>query len=345
MQSTDILGYIMPNWIEGATADEAWYNAAMGFHADKDYDVVDGRGGRTYERLHAGFSIENPRERWVVSRNPPLNIAFALAEILWILSGRNDARFLKYWNSKLPEYVGNSERLHGAYGHRLRQHLGIDQLERAYSAFSSAPSTRQVVIQIWDAKIDLPKPDGTPSSDDIPCNVMSLLKVRRNRLDWMQIVRSNDLFLGVPYNFAQFTFVQEVLAGWLGLELGSYTHVSDSLHVYEHDIELIQQTSKRELPITGDRYDLPKAESDRVLEDLTTRAEELIRDAMDIEGLLGLVHTAAIPEAYLNMLRILSAESARRRHWIDIAHKIAKECTNPVLLGMWERWFYHVNRI
>lgn len=35
----------MPNWIEGATADEAWYNAAMGFHADKDYDVVDGGEG------------------------------------------------------------------------------------------------------------------------------------------------------------------------------------------------------------------------------------------------------------------------------------------------------------
>jgi len=75
---------------------------------------------------------------------------------------------------------------------------------------------------------DFPDEEGRPASQDILCNVLSMLKIRDGRLEWTQVMRSNDLFRGVPYNFVQFTVLQEVIAGWLGLEVGAYDHVSDS---------------------------------------------------------------------------------------------------------------------
>ena len=207
---------------EGPTADHVWQQLAEEFRAGDGVLVQPSRGGATKEILHAAVTINDPRQRWVASRQPPLNVAFALAEVVWIMTGRNDLAFLKAWNSRLPEYVGNGPHLHGAYGYRLRHHKGVDQVTRAYEALRNNPDTRQAVLQIWDSSIDLPQPDGTPVDKDIPCNVMSLLKVRDGKLEWLQVIRSNDLFLGVPHNFVQFMCLQEIMAGWLGVECGAY---------------------------------------------------------------------------------------------------------------------------
>ena len=93
---------------------------------------------------------------------------------------------------------------------------------------------------IWDATTDLPSNHGTPASDDIPCNVMAMPKIRHGRLEWMEVARSNDLFLGVPHNVVQFTSLQEILSGWLGLMPGAYVQLSDSLHAYERDVDAIR---------------------------------------------------------------------------------------------------------
>jgi thymidylate synthase len=50
-------------------------------------------------------------------------------------------------------------------------------------------------------------------------------------------MRSNDLFKGLPYNLIQFTTLQEIIAGWLRIEVGSYNHISDSLHLYESEFQ------------------------------------------------------------------------------------------------------------
>src|SRR5260370_24286567 len=131
------------------------------------------RSGQTRELLGTAFTIKSPRQRWVTSRQPALNPAFAIAEVIWIMSGRRDAEFLNYWNPKLPQYAGSGKNYHGAYGFRLRRHLGLDQLERAYQALSNNPDTRQVVLQIWDSCVDFPLTDGSPADPDIPCNVCS----------------------------------------------------------------------------------------------------------------------------------------------------------------------------
>ncbi|MCY4473986.1 MAG: hypothetical protein OXC83_00940 [Chloroflexi bacterium] len=89
------------------------------------------RGRATKKILRAAVTIKDPRQRRDASHQPPLNVAFALAEVVWIVTGRNDLAFLKALNLKLPEYVGDGAYLRGAYGYRLRRHNGVDQITRA----------------------------------------------------------------------------------------------------------------------------------------------------------------------------------------------------------------------
>lgn len=219
----------------GKTADEVWCQAMSTLQSDDLCSFEQSRLGAMREILHANLYIENPRERWVVSRLPAINPAFAIAEVFWILAGSNDASFINFWNPSLPKFSGSGNVYHGAYGYRIINHFGVNQLERAYHALKNNPDSRQVVIQIWDVKSDLPNESGAPVSSDIPCNLFSMLKVRDGKLEWTQVMRSNDLYRGTPYNLVQFTTLQEILAGWLGLDVGGYYQISDSLHVYESE--------------------------------------------------------------------------------------------------------------
>lgn len=324
---------------QGQSADDVWLQAAEAFRRLDGVRSQDSRGGPTGEILHVGFSLTDPRQRWVVSREPPLNLAFALAEVVWITTGRRDLAFLDYWNGKYRDFVGPGPELHGAYGYRIRRHLGVDQLERAYRALDSNPDTRQVVIQIWDSPNDLPAPDGTPANRDIPCNVAAMPKLRDGKLEWLQVIRSNDMMLGVPHNFVQFTSMQEILAGWLGVECGSYSQISDSLHIYDSDWDDVMRSAA--LPSVASNDDslaLPRQESDRVFKDLELRVEQLIDPATRPDALEGLASWDNAPQAYRNIAIVLTAEALRRRGLNESANRTMSRCTNPVYLQLWSRW-------
>jgi thymidylate synthase len=262
--------------VSGQTADDAWRSAAALFKPDGPSKRHFGRGGDTQEILHVGLTIERPRERWIVSRTPAMNPAFALVEVFWIAAGRRDAALPLYWNPRLAEFCGAGSTYHGAYGHRLRRHFGVDQLDRVYVALQAAPHTRQAVLQIWDGAVDLPNEVGTPADLDIPCNVVALPKVRNGKLEWMQVIRSNDLFLGLPHNVVQFTCLQEMLAGWLGIAVGAYHQLSDSLHVYSKDLGAVRSSIR---PLTlannSDSLALDRRSWDEVMRLVLDRLDQM----------------------------------------------------------------------
>jgi len=332
----------MIHLFEAETADRAWQAAADYFRDGDRLHQQDGRGGSTYELLHAAFTISNPRERWVVNREPPLNPAFAIAEIVWIVNGSNDAAFLNNWNRRLPDFAGTSDHYHGAYGYRLRQHFGVDQLERAYLALRHARNTRQVVLQIWDAVADLPDLVGQPVDTDIPCNITSILKIRSDKLEWMQVMRSNDLFRGTPYNFIQFTTLQEVLAGWLGVGVGSYNQLSDSLHLYEVDMQHVASRLDNQPSQNSDNLGLPYDQSRSVFAALFAGIEALAQPNLTEAQLMLVCEQAALPPAYGNLCRVMAAEAARRRGWAMTARDQMSQCTNAALQQMWSRWLNRV---
>jgi thymidylate synthase len=184
------------------------------------------RGMRTREVLGAHLMLTDPRRRLV--NLPPervLNPAFAVAEALWILSGSDDPWIFAY-NRTLIRYADGG-RLRGAYGPRIRRWRDeLDQLDYVRRLLARDPNTRQAVIQIYDPQID------TRGHRDVPCTLSYRFFLRSGRLDMHTTMRSNDVWLGLPYDLFTATILHELMASWVGAELGVYHHYVDSLHLY-----------------------------------------------------------------------------------------------------------------
>jgi thymidylate synthase len=187
------------------------------------------RGLATTEVLGAHLRLTDPRRRFVSV--PPvrvLNPAFAVAEALWILAGSDEPWIFTY-NRALKRYADDG-RLQGAYGPRTRNWHGVDQLDHVRRLLQRDPDSRQAVIQLYDPRRD------TCGHRDVPCTLNYRFYLRRGRLEMHTTMRSNDVWLGLPYDLFTATVMHELLAGWLGVDLGSYHHHVDSLHVYaEHE--------------------------------------------------------------------------------------------------------------
>jgi thymidylate synthase len=322
-------------YFDGTTADDVWRRAAIELKENPDYSH-DGRNGLTREILPCVLRIRDPRQRWILSRSPPYNPAFGLVEFIWILTGNNESRVVNFWNPGLPKYSGGGETYHGAYGYRLRHEFGLDQIKRAYDVLSSSPETRQAVLQIWKPDIDLPEVNGKPVSPDIPCNMMSLLKIRDGRLHWSQIMRSNDIMRGLPYNIIQFTMLQEVMAAWLNVGLGEYFHHSDSLHMYEGDIgtfsvEICEGASSSRQPISLS-FQETGCLCSQIYRDLTTIAHGNLKQ-QSFQSLFQ-ERIAELQSRYsflADVLRVIASDAATRYGWNRLSYEFANSCNEGSL--------------
>lgn len=330
----------------GDSADDVWSQAAAELLSCPDY-THDGRRGRTREILPCALRIKDPRQRWVLSRRPPYNPAFGLVEFVWMVTGKNESQVLNYWNPGLPKYSGDGSYYHGAYGYRLRHEFGVDQIRRAYDVLSNVPQSRQVVLQIWKPDIDMPGADGEPVSPDIPCNVISLLKVRDNRLHWTQIMRSNDIMRGLPYNIIQFTMLQEVMAGWLGCELGEYFHFSDSLHVYERDLTSFSVESQQVVGADAQRMSQPYDECQTLFADIYQDLREVANRGCTEARLRAIFErnstaNSARCETIRDMMVVIGSDAARRYGLLELAQSLAASCANDDTRRAAQAWLNHI---
>ncbi|GHT36387.1 hypothetical protein FACS189427_07900 [Planctomycetales bacterium] len=325
--------------IQSNDATELWSKAM--YSLMNNGQSTESRSGETNESLHVLLQLDNPREKWVTNRFPPMNIAFALAELIWILNGSDKSKIINFWNQNLREYAEdseNKEHYHGAYGKRLRISFEIDQLERAYHSLKEKPSNRQTVMLIWNPARDMPLDNGSEQSRDIPCNICSLLKIRDNRLEWTQIMRSNDIFRGLPYNLVQFTGIQEIIAGWLNVEVGTYNHYSDSLHLYENDRNKVKINSVENFPPNNDSLSISKQESDIIIKNTFERMVNLLDDSISIDQVEKLAYLNSKRQSYNNMMFVISAYVAQKRKFKTLVNRLIESCTNELYKQMWRNW-------
>lgn len=177
-----------------------------------------------------------PSERVLFDAARDCNPFLHFFESLWMLAGRNDLAFLSQFTKNMVNFSDDGETLNGAYGHRWRHHFRkksanalheeVDQLELAVEELKSNPHSRRVVIQMWD---------GTENqeSKDIPCNTSVMWRLRDGVLDMTVTNRSNDMIWGCyGANAVHFSFLHEYVAASVGVEVGRYYQVSNSLHCY-----------------------------------------------------------------------------------------------------------------
>lgn len=302
-------------------------------------DTTNSRLGENIELRQVMLCLDNPRQRWITSRIPAISIAFAFAEIVWIMNRSNNSKVINFWNPALSTYSGKDEKYHGAYGYRIGYEFGFDQLNAAYNALKNNPDTRQVVIQYYKSEIDFPMINGQPRSSDIPCNIVSIIKIRNNKLDWTQIMRSNDVVRGLPYNIVQFTTLQELLAGWLKVKLGNYTHFTDSLHLYKYDLGKFSASFQTDLE-NQDKLCMTKETSESIFELMFVRMKSIVDNASQISEieLEKLSVLDSENHGLNNMMYIIGAYAARKIGFYNLENLLIKKCTNDIYIHLWNRW-------
>lgn len=216
----------------------------------------------------------NPTERVLLDPVRDANPIFHLHEALWMLAGYNDATWLDQFVSDFSErYAESDGRMHGAYGYRWREHFenisspsggGMDQLDMCVEILTKDPTSRQAVIQMWDAEVDL----GFMKLKDRPCNTQIYLRVREGVLDLGTMVRSNDIVWGCyGANVVHFTVLQEYLAARIGIPVGRFSQYSWNWHMYDNTRHLADQKSAdswRGYPGTSPLVTNPKTIDDEI---------------------------------------------------------------------------------
>jgi thymidylate synthase len=192
-------------------------------------DRVASRDGWTTELT--GVTLEFPDPTGVmlpIGVNRKINTRLAAVEALQLISGTADVDLLTRASPSYRDVLVDPTNVeYGLYGRRLGR-----QLPDLYELLSNDLGTRRAVLSIWSGQ-DLTH-DG-----DRPCTLTLQFLIRDDRLELIVNMRSQDVFLGVPFDLFMFTQLQLSLAYQLGVEVGRYVHHVGSLHLYERDRDAV----------------------------------------------------------------------------------------------------------
>jgi thymidylate synthase len=149
----------------------------------------------------------------------------------------------------------------------------------------------------------------------------------------------------LPNNFVQFSLLQEVMAGWLGLELGGYHQWSDSLHAYTDSLHEFSCGAPVAEETNTDSLALPIDRGDPLISEMYRRMTMFTAPDLSETQVSEIAAMADAPVGYRNLLRVLAAESARRRGRRDQAQSLMADCTNAQLVQVWSAWLERVQGV
>jgi len=186
-----------------------------------------------------------------------LAIRAVIAELLWFLNARSDVTELQrlgvhIWdgNAYAPAWLprarfeGDAGRNYGQQWRDWRAPDGrrVDQLVGLVERLRGDPASRRHVVTAWNP--------GELEETSLPaCHALFQLFVADGRLSLLMYQRSCDMFLGVPFNMAEYALLLHLLAQMTDLEPDTFTHVLADAHVYRsHETAVREQLSREPYP-------------------------------------------------------------------------------------------------
>lgn len=125
--------------------------------------------------------------------------------------------------------VGKTHWLSQAYGYRWKYAFGVDQLAFGLERLEKDPSDRRVWVSSWDPREDI-LDNGQKT---VPCPVGFTLSVMNRRLCSSLMIRSSDLYFGLPYDVMRHALLMDACAATLGITTGIMRVTMAHPHVYQ----------------------------------------------------------------------------------------------------------------
>lgn len=172
----------------------------------------------------------------------------ARTELLWILNGRTDLKYLedngvKYWRPDYERSGRTDETLGPVYGKQWRNFNGVDQLYNLVDAIHNNPNSRRMMVSAWNVselnEMVLP-----------PCHYGFQVYINDGIMDLMWQQRSADVFLGLPYDIAMYGLLLEMLAKGANLKPGRLIGQLGDCHLYNNHLDQAKEFLDRPIRAT-----------------------------------------------------------------------------------------------
>jgi len=179
-----------------------------------------------------------------------LHLRSIIHELLWFLNGETNTSYLnehgvRIWN----EWADEQGNLGHIYGYQWRSWptpdgRHIDQVSEVVDSIRNSPDSRRHIVSAWNVgeleHMALP-----------PCHILFQFYVADGKLSCQLYQRSADIFLGVPFNIASYSFLLMMMAQVCGLKPGEFIHTLGDAHIYLNHLEQVK------LQLTRDPRTLP----------------------------------------------------------------------------------------
>jgi len=212
----------------------------------------------------------------LTTKKMPFNLL--LHELLWFVSGSSNIKYLQdhkihYWD----DFADKDLNLGPVYGVQWRHWKGqngkeFDQLQWAIDQIKENPHSKAIIVSAWNVadleEMRLP-----------PCHTMFQFDVTKGKLRMQLYQRSSDVFLGLPFNIAQYAMLLQMVAKLTDLEARELVVSIGNAHLYNNQLEPAKQQLKRKptafpkLKIVGNPKDIDSfTEENFVLEGYNPQA-------------------------------------------------------------------------
>lgn len=208
------------------------------------------RGLEIKEKLCYKFEITNPRDRLPYIGDRNYSITYFVAESLWYLAGISETDWISRYSSFWKKISDDGRTANSAYGARIfKSHPYVTpqsagdstQWDYAINELVADNDSRRAVIHIRSPY------DSYYARLDVPCTLSLQFFLRNDKVDMVVSMRSSDAILGIGNDIPAFTLFQELMSLELtqklgrSIDVGTYRHVSNSMHIYERDYDLVKK--------------------------------------------------------------------------------------------------------
>ncbi len=172
-------------------------------------------------------------------------------EMLWLLRGDTNIRYLNDYGVHIWDpWADKNGNLGPVYGKQWVDWAGangqsFNQIEQLIESIRSNPDSRRHIVNAWNVA-------DVPDMVLPPCHMFFQFYVGDGRLSCQLYVRSNDLFLGAPFNIAEYALLLHLVAQQTDLSPGELVYTIGDAHIYLNHLDQIEEQLSR------DPYPLPE---------------------------------------------------------------------------------------
>lgn len=208
------------------------------------------RGQKIHEITNCRLVINDPKSCLFTNERRSSQFKYIAAELLWYLSGDKKLDFISKFSKFWKKLENCDSTVNSNYGWLLFYEkyapVWTTQWQWAYNSLYNDKDTRQAIMHF-----NLPKHQFLDNKDFV-CTMYGDFLIRDNQLHFTIHMRSNDVILGLPTDIPFFCMLQLNMWRLLkekkypDLELGTYTHFVNSMHLYERNFALVEEMASED---------------------------------------------------------------------------------------------------